>query len=311
MSSMILAFLAAVITFCSYLMVDMYLAEKRRKESLRSRIAPDGSVIGDGTGEENQPGLNGEPSARAQSLLKFLHALGVNTDEAMRKLDLSFARAGINSPDGPIIYLFLQRIGALVLLMVSLVLFMNAMHSENKLLMYCFALISAVAALFGPKLYLQNMIDKRKQTLQRAFPDTLDLLLICVESGLALDASLTRVCTELGRAYPEMTQELNRTRLELALLNDRVRALNNLGERTGLTSFRSLISALIQSERFGTSLTDTLRVLSEDFRLERLSIAEAKAARLPVMMTIPLIFLLMPALFIVVLGPAAVSIMHR
>ena len=170
------------------------------------------------------------------------------------------------------------------------------------------ALILAVLGLFGAQLYLQNSIDKRKKILLRAFPDTLDLLLICVESGLALDAALTRVCKELGSAYPEMTAELNRTRLELALLNDRVRALSNLGDRTDMPAFRSLISALIQSERFGTSLTDTLRVLSEEFRLERLSMAEAKAARLPVLMTVPLIFLLMPALFIIVLGPAMVSI---
>lgn len=315
MSSMILAVLAAIIVFCSYLMVDMYFAEKRRKESLRARIAPDGSSLGGGGNgdgfEEPSVGLNGEPSPRAQALVKLLHAMGINTEIAVRKLDLSFARAGVNSPDGPIYYLFFQRIGALGLLMVALFLFMSAAQSDHKLLMYCVAMIVAVIALFGPKLYLQNMIDKRKKILQRSFPDTLDLLLICVESGLALDAALTRVCNELGRAYPEMTAELNRTRLELALINDRVRALVNLGERTDMTAFRSLISALIQSERFGTSLTDTLRVLSEDFRLERLTSAEAKAARLPVLMTIPLIFLLMPALFIVVLGPAAVKVMHQ
>ena len=313
MSSIILALLAAVIVFCCYLMFDMYLVEKRRKDSLRARIAPDGSLIGqneDGAAE-NPVGLNGEPSARAQSLVRLLHMIGINMDEAVRNLDLTFARAGISSPDGPIYYLFLQRIGALGLLLVALFLFMSAMHSDSKLLLYCLAVITVVIALFGPKLYLQNMIEKRKKILQRAFPDTLDLLLICVESGLALDAALTRVCNELGRAYPEMTAELNRTRLELALINDRVRALVNLGERTNMTAFRALISALIQSERFGTSLTDTLRVLSEDFRLERLMLAEAKAARLPVLMTIPLIFLLLPALFIVVLGPAVVKVMNQ
>lgn len=310
MISVVLALLTAVIVFCCYLMIDMYFAEKHRKELLRSRLAPDDSSLTQ-PGEESIVGLNGDPSARGQTMLKFLHALGVNTDEAVRKLDISFARAGITSPDGPVYYLFFQRICALGLLMVALMLFSAAGHSSSKLLMYCFAFVIAFIALFGPKLYLQNMIDNRKKLLQRAFPDTLDLLLICVEAGLALDAALTRVCNELGRAYPEMTMELNRTRLELALINDRVRALINLGERTDMVAFRSLISALIQSERFGTSLTDTLRVLADDFRLERLSIAEAKAARLPVLMTIPLIFLLMPALFIVVLGPAAVKVMHQ
>jgi tight adherence protein C len=147
--------------------------------------------------------------------------------------------------------------------------------------------------------------------LTRAFPDTLDLLLICVESGLPLDAALNRVCAELGLAYPEMTQELNRTRLELALLNDRVKALNNLAERTDLIGFRALTSSLIQSERFGTSLSDTLRVLSEEMRLDRIARIEEKAARLPVLLTIPLIFLLMPAFLLIVLGPAIISFMRQ
>ena len=108
-----------------------------------------------------------------------------------------------------------------------------------------------------------------------------------------------------------MAGELNRTRLELTLLNDRVRALMNLGDRTGMVEFRSLVVALVQSERFGTSLTDTLRVLSEEFRLQRMANAEAKAARLPVLMTVPLIFLLMPAFMMIVLGPAIVKVVHR
>ena len=306
----ILALLAAIIVFCGYLMVDMYFTEKQRKASLRARIAPDGTSIDSGRYEDTPTALNGEPSAHAKTMLGLLRALGVNTDEASRKLDISFARAGINSPDAPVYYLFFQRIGALVMLSAALLIFLSA-GADDKLLMYTLGVILLVFAFFGPKLFLQNMIDRRKKLLQRAFPDTLDLLLICVESGLALDSALTRVCNELGSAYPEMTYELNRTRLELALINDRVRALVNLGERTDMVAFRSLISALIQSERFGTALTDTLRVLSEEFRLERLSIAEAKAARLPVLMTIPLIFLLMPALFIVVLGPAIVKVMHQ
>lgn len=303
----VLAILAAIIVFCGYLLVDMIFNDKKRKEQLKARLASDRSPS---LAEDSPLGLSGEPSAGAQSILRFLRGLGVNTDEAMRTLERRFAHAGVSSPDAPAYYLFFQRVGALGLLLVALFFFASA-NAENKLLMYMLALFTAFIALFGPKLYLENLIQKRRKLLQRAFPDTLDLLLICVESGLALDASLARVCSELGRAYPEMTAELNRTRLELALINDRVRALNNLGERTNMVAFRSLISSLIQSERFGTSLTDTLRVLSEDFRLQRLSVAEAKAARLPVLMTIPLIFLLMPAFFLIVLGPAIVKIMNN
>ena len=305
---LVLALLVAIIFFCSYLIGGMMLADRKRRNSLRERLAPDGTIISDEYEDKVAAGLHGDPSPGAARLLGFLKSLGINTDEAARKLEMRFANAGLNSPDAPIYYLFFQRIGAMVLLLLALFFFASA-NADNKLMMYTVGLITLVIALFGPKLYLQNMIDKRKKILQRSFPDTLDLLLICVESGLALDAALSRVCNELGSAHPEMASELNRTRLELALLNDRVRALMNLGERTDMVAFRSLISALIQSERFGTSLTDTLRVLSEEFRLQRLSEAEAKAARLPVLMTVPLIFLLMPALFIIVLGPAIVNVM--
>ncbi len=299
----LLAFLAAVVVFCGWMLVDQVMAEKRRKAFVRSRIAPDGSMQ---PLEDAPIGLTGEPSPTAQRLLGLLAVLGVDVEKAKTKLERRFAQAGILSPDAPAFYLFYQRAGALFFLVLALIC-LATMTDQNRLLMLLLALFLMIVGLFGAQLYLQNCIDKRKKLLQRAFPDTLDLLLVCVESGLSLDASLTRVCSELGRAYPEMTAELNRTRLELGLINDRPRALANLGERTDMVAFRSLISALIQSERFGTSLTDTLRVLSEDFRLLRLSDAEAKAARLPVLITIPLVLLLMPALLIVVLGPAIVK----
>lgn len=305
----VIALLVAFMVFCSYLLVDQYLVEKKRRESLKLRIAPDGSTRGP-QDEEPLLALESKPSPRAQMMGKLLRMLGVNVDEASRKLERRFAQGGVSSPDAPINYLFFQRIASLFLFAVALMVILSPAEGVDQIADWIGGLFIMIIAIFGPYLYLQNRIDRRMKKLQRAFPDTLDLLLICVESGLALDAALNRVCTELGRAYPDMTEELNRTRLELALINDRVRALMNLGDRTNMVAFRSLVAALIQSERFGTSLTDTLRVLSEDFRLLRLSAAEAKAARLPVLLTIPLIFLLMPAFILVILGPAIVTFEH-
>ena len=307
---LIFALLVGVIAFCGYLLFDNMIIKKRQREGHRVRLAPDGTPTRNEY-EEGPVGLNDEPSPRAQIMAAILRGLGVTVDDSMRVLEPRFARAGIVSPDAPIYYLFFQRIVSLGLLAIALILLLNHAEGMDKLLLRFVGLLTVVVALFGPKLYLQNKIDHRKKALQRAVPDTLDLLLICVESGLALDAALNRVCNELGRAYPEMTAELNRTRLELALLNDRVRALTNLGDRTDMVAFRSLVSSLIQSERFGTSLTDTIRVLSEDYRLQRLMDAEVKAARLPVMLTIPLIFLLMPAFMLIVLGPAIIGFMHN
>ena len=304
---LLITLLAGMLVFIGYLVTDKLVVSKQRKESLRARLTPDGGY--DQYGDEAPRSLTGEPSPLAASLTRLLSSLGVDMEESSRALELRFANAGISSPDAPAIYVFSERIGSVFVLMAAVLMWLNA-NGDDALTMKGAALLLAVIALRGPKLFVQNLIDKRKKILQRAFPDTLDLMLICVESGLALDAALNRVCNELGRAYPEMTAELNRTRMELALLNDRVRALMNLAARTDMPAFRSLVSALVQSERFGTSLTDTLRVLSEDFRLERLAAAEAKAARLPVLMTLPLMLFLMPSFFIIVLGPAIISIMH-
>ncbi len=304
---LLITLLAGMLVFIGYLVTDKLVVSKQRKESLRARLTPDGGY--DQYGDEAPRSLTGEPSPLAASLTRLLSSLGVDMEESSRALELRFANAGISSPDAPAIYVFCERLGSVFVLMAAVLMWLNA-NGDDALTMKGAALLLAVIALRGPKLFVQNLIDKRKKILQRAFPDTLDLMLICVESGLALDAALNRVCNELGRAYPEMTAELNRTRMELALLNDRVRALMNLAARTDMPAFRSLVSALVQSERFGTSLTDTLRVLSEDFRLERLAAAEAKAARLPVLMTLPLMLFLMPSFFIIVLGPAIISIMH-
>ena len=306
----IFAFLIGVIVFCGYLLVDRVMEEKKRRASIAARLAPDGTTVG-GEIDTGLISAANDPSPRAQSMAALLRGLGVNVEEAVRKLDRRFAAAGIASADAPINYLFFQRIISLGLLILALIFMLAPGEGTSVLLTRFISLLLIIVGLFGPNLWLQNKIDHRRKLLQKAFPDTLDLLLICVESGLALDAALNRVCNELGRAYPEMTEELNRTRLELALINDRVRALMNLGERTNMIQFRSLVAALIQSERFGTSLTDTMRVLSEDFRLGRLADAEAKAARLPVLLTIPLIFLLMPAFLLIVLGPAIVHFVHN
>jgi len=306
MSKMILAGLIAVMVFCGYLIFDGVRRQNKQRNSLRARLDTGGGMLEEDIGPQV---MSGELSPRAAGLASFMRGMGVNVDDSVKELELRFARAGIDSKDGPVYYMFFQRVASSAFILLGIFLMVTAKGDNTLLMRFCGFLVIVMGA-FGPKLYIQNKIDHREKALLRAFPDTLDLLLICVESGLALDAALTRVCNELARAYPEMTAELNRTRLELALLNDRPRALMNLGERTGMVAFRSLVVALIQSEKFGTSLTDTLRVLSEDFRLQRLMNAEAKAARLPVLLTIPLIFLLMPAFMMIVLGPAIVSFVN-
>ncbi len=246
------------------------------------------------------------PSAMANFMEMMLKLTGTNVEKFRKESQMKFYRAGITSPNAVVYYLFFKRIGFIFFLLLAYFFISIPETGAMKMAHYLIALLMIIIGLFGPNLYLSNNEQKRKKTLQRSFPDALDLLLVCVESGLALDGALNRVCRELGKAYPEITEELNRTRLELTLLNDRAQALNNLAERTDMISFRALTSTLLQSEKFGTSLTDTLRVLSEDYRNTRLMLAEEKAGRLPVLMTVPLITMMMPALFLIILGPTII-----
>jgi len=173
--------------------------------------------------------------------------------------------------------------------------------------------VSAMATLLflgykGPEIYLKNMANKRAAEIQKGLPDALDLLVICAEAGLTVDAAFNRVAKELGRAYPELGEEFTLTAIELSFLNERKKAFDNLAYRVDLDAVRGVVTTMIQTERYGTPLASALRVLSAEFRNERMMRAEEKAARLPAIMTVPLILFILPVLFIVILGPAACSI---
>ena len=160
----------------------------------------------------------------------------------------------------------------------------------------------------GPDLFVGNLVTKRTHAIRKGLPDALDLLVICAEAGLTIDAAFNRVAKELGRAYPELGDEFSLTAIELSFLTERRMAFENLAYRVDLESVKGVVTTMIQTERYGTPLASALRVLSAEFRNERMMRAEEKAARLPAIMTVPLILFILPVLFIVILGPAACDI---
>lgn len=168
--------------------------------------------------------------------------------------------------------------------------------------------IAVFAGYKGPEIFLSNKASKRTKEIQKGLPDALDLLVICAEAGLTVDAAFNRVAKELGRAYPELGDEFALTAIELSFLNERKQAFDNLAYRVDLDAVRGVVTTMVQTERYGTPLASALRVLSAEFRNERMMRAEEKAARLPAIMTVPLILFILPVLFIVILGPAACSI---
>jgi tight adherence protein C len=170
------------------------------------------------------------------------------------------------------------------------------------------------AALFGSKLpdiYLKNVQQKRLESIRKALPDSLDMLVICAEAGLSSDASLKRVVAETSRKSSVLGEELNQTALELSFMPERRQALENLAERAPLPSITAFTNTMIQAEKYGTPLARAFKVLSQEQRTERMLKAEEKAGRLPATMTVPMMLFILPALFIVLIGPAVLDILDN
>lgn len=167
---------------------------------------------------------------------------------------------------------------------------------------------AAYLGMHAPMLYLKNAIKKRQLSIKRAFPDALDLLLICVESGMSVELAFRRVSQEIGSQSIPLAEEFTLTTAELSYLSDRKIAYENLQKRTGLDGVKSVCMALAQSERYGTPLGTTLRVMAQENRDARMTEAEKKAASLPPMLTVPMVLFFLPVLFVVILGPTAIKI---
>lgn len=225
------------------------------------------------------------------------------------KTALKLARAGYRSKDAVVRYLFLRIALPFIFGVAALValygLDLYKLDSTVKLLA---SMLAVMAGAYFPDVMVKNAALKRQDKLRKGLPDGLDLMVICAEAGLSLDATLRRVADELAEASPELSDELGLTNLELGFLQDRQKALQNLSERTNMPSLRGMVNTLMQAERYGTPLAHSLRVLSAESRTERVLKAEEKAARLPAMLTVPMIIFILPPLFVVLLGPAALDI---
>jgi tight adherence protein C len=239
-----------------------------------------------------------------------LESLRVLQDSQVASVQQKLAQAGIRKKDWAVAVIFARMILPIVLgLAAAVVVYWSSTLPEWGSFKRFMAFAAAVGIGYkGPDVFVQNLVTKRTHALRKALPDALDLLVICAEAGLTVDAAFNRVARELGRAYPELGDEFALTAIELAFLNERRLAFENLAYRVNLEAIRGVVTTMIQTERYGTPLASALRVLSAEFRNERMMRAEEKAARLPAIMTIPLILFILPVLFVVILGPAACSI---
>lgn len=244
---------------------------------------------------------------RIRSLLTSLKVL---QDEQLKVAQLKLLQAGIRRREWAVGVIFGRLVLPILLGGPVLYLVYGTRYFADWSPLKAYGLVAGtlILAYKAPDLYLKNRIQKRSHAIRKGLPDALDLLVICAEAGLTVDAAFGRVARELGRAYPELGEEFSLTAIELGFLTDRRAAFENLAVRIDLEAIRGVATTMIQTEKYGTPLASALRVLAAEFRNERMMRAEEKAARLPAIMTVPLILFILPVLFIVILGPAACSI---
>ena len=308
------ALAAAIFAFATIVTLGLPLVERdtlgrrleavsQRREELRARHhaalnAKRGQLRGEAVGSAK---------LMKQVVERFNLAKLVESEGSRDRL----ARAGMRGQTPVIVFMFFRFVMPFLLFGAALIYLFFVTHFAWSGTMKMGA--SVGAALLGfylPDLFVSNVIARRQESIMRAFPDALDLLLICVESGMSVESAFSKVGAELGDSSVELTEEFALTTAELSYLPDRKQAFENLAKRCGQPGVKAVATALNQAEKYGTPLGQALRVCAQENREMRVAEAEKKAAALPAKLTVPMILFFLPALFVVIMGPAVMKVMH-
>jgi len=272
------------------------VASRREELRLKSREAMIAAESKKGI-RKNNKGLMDDIAQRI-NLEKLMDAPGTRKTLAM---------AGLRGQGPYLTYMFVRLLGPFILgALGALYAFVLVQTQMAPVMKFAIPLGAFATGYYLPTILLRNIIERRQQSIVRAFPDALDLLLICVESGQSIEAGFSRVAAEVGTQSPELAEEMALTTAELSFLPDRSLAYENLAIRTDLPGVKAVTTSLIQAERYGTPVGTALRVMAEENRSMRMQAAEKKAAALPAQLTVPMIVFFLPVLFMVILGPAAI-----
>lgn len=255
-----------------------------------------------------------ESSPQHQQVTKFLGVLGEATKpknaEELSHVQKRLTKAGYRHNEAPIILYGIKLCGTILfpaLFALLRIWFLLTLPAMQTIALF---VVSALVGFYLPDLLLYIKIQHRQQKILQGFPDALDLMVVCVEAGLGLDAAIERVGEELKLSHKILSEEFRLLSLELRAGQSRHEALRSLGSRIDLEDIHNLVTLLIQTDRFGTGIAQTLRIYSDSMRTKRHQRAEEKAAKLPVKLLLPLIFFIFPSLFVVILGPAAIRIIR-
>ncbi|NRA86287.1 MAG: type II secretion system F family protein [Rhizobiales bacterium] len=263
--------------------------------------------------EINKKTLNSARGPQANSFIKsvvekFNLRKAFESEETISKLRM----AGFRGQTPIYVFLFFRLAVPIILLILALgYFFLINSHEQTTSMIFVYSFGLFIIGFYLPNMYVNNVISNRQEILRAAFPDTMDLLLICVEAGMAIEAAFNKVASEIGAQSLEMSEELSILTAELSYLSSRVAAYRNFAQRTGLEEVKSLTTSLVQAEQYGTPLGTALRVISAENRDARMTRAEKKAAALPPKLTVPMILFFLPVIFVVILGPTIMTVQSQ
>lgn len=301
--------LAAICAFATVLTIAMpILAEDRMNHRMRTMAIERDKMraerIAEMAARDRQGSLRRTPTGYMQQIVDALNLRKIlDTDDLRDRLK----RAGLRG-QAPLIAFMFFRVAAPVMFFVlaAFYLFVLGVLDYPFAIKLMICLAAAFAGTYAPSIFIENLIQKRQQSIKIAFPDALDMLLICVQSGMSVEAAFGKVSKEVVNQSLELAEEMSLTTAELSYLQDRRQAFDNLGKRTGLPGVKAVTTALVQAERYGTPVGQALRIMAKENRDIRQGEAEKKAAALPPKLTVPMIVFFLPVLFVIILFPAAI-----
>ena len=297
--------------FCSillfYLGISSYLRQRSRSRKLVEKIRKTGGEL------QSKETANGQPHVGGTAL-SLLGSIGERVrsskPDELPKMRLTFLKAGFRHRKAPAVFWGVKAVLTILLPLSFLVFRLTTLKLMSPSMTFTMCTLLAVGGFYLPEIWLRKRIANRREKIFLGLPDLLDLLVICVEAGMGLDAAFSRVAEEMRLSNPVLSDEFRLLNLELRAGKLRRDALRDLALRVDLEDMRSLVTVLIQTERFGTSIADALRVFSDSLRTKRFQRAEEIAAKLPVKLMFPLILFIFPSLFVAILGPAAINIVR-
>lgn len=306
----VLAAVAAFATVASFVMPllagDRLGARLKYVSSERDRLRAERlAALAD---EQRQAKLRREPKSFMKQVVEQLNLRkALETDETRERLKM----AGFRGQAPVVAYLFFRAtLPVIGFVVVFLYLFFVNDFGLATIVRLGLSIGGAYLGFYFPNIFISNLIQRRQKSIRGVFPDALDLLLICVQAGMSVEAAMNKVAGEIGPRSLELAEEFSLTTAELSYLPERRQAYENLGRRTGLAAVKAVGTSLIQSERYGTAVAQALRVLAKESRDMRMSEAEKKAAALPPKLTVPMILFFLPVLFVVILGPAVIQFLE-